>query len=302
MRTGVWLVGARGSVATATVIGAAALRARLAASVGCVTELPDLAGARLPEVADLIFGGHDVTGIPLAKRAEQLARGGAVPEHILRQVGAALAAAEAEIRHGYQGGDPREAAERLHGDIADFQRRHGLERVVVINVASTRARSEPRPATRDLALLEQNLHVLDSSSLYAYAALGGGFGYVDFTPSTGGRLPALQELAAARSAPYAGSDAKTGETLVKSVLAPMFAQRALRVRSWSGTNLLGGGDGRTLADPLAAGSKLSSKGRLTTRCSAITWTATSTSTTSPTWATGRPPGTTSPSRGSSAWG
>lgn len=264
MRTGVWLIGARGSVATATVIGAAALRARLVPPVGCVSELPDFAGAHLPDVADLVFGGHDVTGIPLAKRAEQLARGGAVPEHVVRQVGQAIEAAEAEIRPGHQDGDPGQAVERLRGDLADFRRRHDLERVVVINVASTQPRSEPHPATRDLTSLEADLHVLDSSSLYAYAAMGGGCAYVDFTPSTGGRLPALRELALSRGVPYAGSDAKTGETLVKSVLAPMFAQRALRVRSWSGTNLLGGGDGQTLADPLAAGSKISSKGRLTT--------------------------------------
>ncbi|MGW6505933.1 inositol-3-phosphate synthase, partial [Nonomuraea angiospora] len=72
-------------------------------------------------------------------------------------------------------------------------------------------------------------------------------------------LPALAELAARRGVPYAGRDGKTGETLVKSALAPMFADRALRVRSWSGLNLLGGGDGATLADPAARSSKQLSK-------------------------------------------
>jgi myo-inositol-1-phosphate synthase len=72
---------------------------------------------------------------------------------------------------------------------------------------------------------------------------------VEFTPSTGFRLPALVELARRHAVPYAGHDGKAGETLVKSVLAPMFAMRYLRVRTWSGTNLLGGCDS-ALAAPL----------------------------------------------------
>jgi myo-inositol-1-phosphate synthase len=103
--------------------------------------------------------------------------------------------------------------------------------------------------------------VLPASSLYAYAAFTAGCAYVNFTPSTGASLPALDELARRQGVPHAGRDGKTGETLVKSVLAPMFAHRALRVRAWSGTNLLGGGDGATLADPEAARSKTASKAR-----------------------------------------
>jgi myo-inositol-1-phosphate synthase len=85
---------------------------------------------------------------------------------------------------------------------------------------------------------------------------------VDFTPSTGTRLPALAALAAEQRVPYAGHDGKTGETLLKSVLAPMFALRHLRVRSWSGMNLLGGGDGASLAEPAANAAKTASKQRV----------------------------------------
>jgi myo-inositol-1-phosphate synthase len=85
---------------------------------------------------------------------------------------------------------------------------------------------------------------------------------VDFTPSTGARLPALAELAATAGVPYAGHDGKTGETLLKSVLAPMFAMRNLLVRSWSGLNLLGGGDGANLATPAANAAKTASKQRV----------------------------------------
>ena len=85
---------------------------------------------------------------------------------------------------------------------------------------------------------------------------------MDFTPSVGARLPAIEALAEAHEVPLAGSDGKTGETFMKSVLAPAFAARALKVRSWAGMNLLGGGDGAALADPARAQSKLDSKGRL----------------------------------------
>ncbi|WP_228387349.1 inositol-3-phosphate synthase, partial [Streptomyces katsurahamanus] len=78
------------------------------------------------------------------------------------------------------------------------------------------------------------------------------------------RTPALQAAAAAGGLPHAGRDGKTGQTLLRSVLAPMFAQRALSVRAWSGANLLGGGDGAALADPAAAAAKNAGKERVLT--------------------------------------
>jgi myo-inositol-1-phosphate synthase len=85
---------------------------------------------------------------------------------------------------------------------------------------------------------------------------------VNFTPSTGLHHPSLASAAAASGLPYAGRDGKTGQTLLRSVLGPMFAQRALTVRAWSGTNLLGGGDGASLADPAAAAAKNAGKERV----------------------------------------
>src|SRR5690606_14539088 len=173
-----------------------------------------------------------------------------------------LEAADAEIRPGHVPGDGQSAA-RLIDDIAGFRARNGLSRVVVVNVSSTEPPVDARPEIGTLADLEERIaagdDVLPPSSLYAYAAFHAGCGYVEFTPSTGPALPALAELAALQKVPYAGRDGKTGETLVKSALAPMFADRALRVRSWSGLNLLGGGDGATLADPAARSSKRLSK-------------------------------------------
>ncbi|MFF7527538.1 inositol-3-phosphate synthase [Streptomyces bobili] len=251
-RVGVWLIGARGSVATTVVAGCAALTAGLRPPTGLVTETPAFARSGLPALSSLVFGGHDTLDCPLPKRAEQLAAGGVLPPGLPAAVEAELAAAEREIRPGGPlPGDTRDAEELIAAfatDLRDFVRRLGLDRAVVVNVAST----EPAPTGA----------ALPASSLYAAAALRAGCPYVNFTPSTGLHHPGLAGLAASSGLPYGGRDGKTGQTLLRSVLGPMFAQRALDVRAWSGINLLGGGDGAALADPAAAAAKNAGKERV----------------------------------------
>ncbi|MFE6894377.1 inositol-3-phosphate synthase [Streptomyces sp. NPDC057694] len=253
-RTGVWFIGARGSVATTAVAGGAALAAGLYGPTGMVTESQAFTGAALPALSDLVFGGHDTVETPLPKRAEALAEQGVLPHGLVRAVHRELAAADREIRTGGPlAGDTRADEELIAAfaaDIEDFTRRAGLARTVVVNVAST----EPAPA--------KDADRLPASSLYAAAALRAGCAYVNFTPSTGIRHPALAAAAAAAGVPYAGRDGKTGQTLLRAVLAPMFRQRALDVRAWSGTNLLGGGDGAALADSAAAAAKNAGKNRV----------------------------------------
>ncbi|MFB7914339.1 inositol-3-phosphate synthase [Streptomyces sp. NPDC056061] len=254
VRTGVWFIGARGSVATTATAGCAAVAAGLHPAVGMVTETPPFADAGLPALDSLVFGGHDTVDCPLPKRAEALAAGGVLPHGLPSAVHAELAAADAEIRPGAPlPGDTRDDEEliaALAADLTDFAHRNNLAGTVVVNVAST----EPAPAPDDPRL--------PTSSLYAAAALRAGCPYVDFTPSTGLRAPALRDTVAACGLPHAGRDGKTGQTLLRSVLAPMFVQRALPVRAWSGTNLLGGGDGAALADPGAAAAKNAGKARV----------------------------------------
>ncbi|WP_018783813.1 inositol-3-phosphate synthase [Micromonospora sp. CNB394] len=266
MRTGVWLVGARGSVATTSIVGALALRAGLTGPTGCVTELPGVRGPALPAFADMVLGGHDVVTTPLAKRAESLAAAGVLPGRLVAALSEELAAVERELRPAPSAGTQADRAAAIAHDLTDFRQRHGLPCVVVVNVAATEPAPRPHPGHADPAALRAALagpdEVLPPSSLYGYAAVTTGCPYVDFTPSTGLRLPALAALADAHRVPYAGHDGKTGETLIKSVLAPMFAMRHLAVRSWSGVNLLGGGDGATLADPAANAAKVRSKQRV----------------------------------------
>ncbi|WP_198958300.1 MULTISPECIES: inositol-3-phosphate synthase [Amycolatopsis] len=265
-RTGLWLVGARGSVATTAISGLLAMRSGLAGPDGCVTERLDVAPGVLPGWDELVVGGHDLVDTPLEKKAEQLTAGGLLPAGLLPAIRDGLRAVEADLRLVPAGRTQAEIAARLADDLREFRTRHGLSAVVVINVSSTEPPTVDAPEHHDLdalvaALDEPDREVLPGSSLAAYAAVSAGCPFVDFTPSTGIRLPALVEFARRQGLPYAGSDGKTGETLLRSVLAPMFAARALKVRSWSGTNLLGGGDGATLADPVKAAGKLESKAR-----------------------------------------
>ncbi|WP_419669611.1 inositol-3-phosphate synthase [Streptomyces prasinus] len=260
-RFGVWLIGARGSVATTAIAGCAAVAAGLHPPTGMVTETPDFASCGLPPLSSLVFGGHDTVDCPLPKRAEHLAAGGVLPHGLPSAVHAELVAADREIRPGGPlpgdtDGDTDGDAERhddelidvFAADIRDFVRRHDLAGAVVVNVAST----EPAPDDDSLP----------PSSRYAAAALRAGCPYVNFTPSAGLHHPALAPLAEASGLPYAGRDGKTGQTLLRSVLGPMFLQRALAVRAWSGTNLLGGGDGAALADPATAAAKNAGKERV----------------------------------------
>ncbi|MEU9285676.1 inositol-3-phosphate synthase [Streptomyces sp. NPDC048275] len=251
-RVGVWLIGARGSVATTVIAGCAAVTAGLHPPTGIVTETAPFAGCGLPALSSLVFGGHDTVDCPLPKRAEALAAEGVLPHGLPSAVAAELAAADGEIRPGGPApGDTRTAAQLVDdfaADLRDFVRRRGLARAIVVNVAST----EPTPTGTELP----------PSSLYAAAAVQAGCPYVNFTPSTGLHHPALSSAAGSSGLPYAGRDGKTGQTLLRSVLGPMFAQRALAVRAWSGTNLLGGGDGASLADPGAAAAKNAGKERV----------------------------------------
>src|SRR6187431_568525 len=140
-RVGVWLVGGRGSVATTALTGAAAVGAGLAEPTGMVTMRPDFAEAGMPELGDLVFGGHDVVETPLALRASRLVDDGVIPLGLPATLAAALEAAEAEQRPGITGHearvDPSAALARVVTDLNSFRTRHELSRVVVMNVSST---------------------------------------------------------------------------------------------------------------------------------------------------------------------
>src|SRR5439155_747469 len=160
---------------------------------------------------------------------------------------------------------PRAAVERIQQDLREFRDTHKLDQVVVINVASTEPPFELKEAHQSLDRLMNTKEcrdgdrILPASALYAWAAIDLGLPYVNFTPSLGASFPAILELAEQRRAPVGGKDGKTGETLLKSVLAPMFAARNIKILSWVVHNIFGNRDGQVLDDPQNKASKIRTK-------------------------------------------
>jgi len=282
--TGVWLIGARGNVATTAMAGARALARGETDTTGMVTAGEPYSRLTLPDPGEFVFGGHDIRETDLLETARALSENG-VPRPAtvdavaddLREIddrietGTAVNCGEAVADLGSR--DPieerrsvRAVVERIRDDYRSFERDHGLDRVVVVNVASTEPplNDPDRYDTREAfeRAVDADDTDLPASSLYAYAALVEGNPYVNFTPSTGSALGGLRELADEEGVPHMGRDAKTGETLVKSALAPMFAGRNLRVMSWEGHNILGNADGQVLEDDRNKQGKLESKGDL----------------------------------------
>ena len=287
-KVGLWMIGACGSVGGCVALGVAALRHGLASTTGLVSALPLFESAGLVDPGRIVIGGHEVRGLSVSQSARQLhERSGLFDEAMLHRCAADLRAVDKRVVVGTTYGtdtklrdqivsdDPRggsdqhdrsaaEALERLTHDMAAFHRNHRLDQVVVINVASCEAHVVKPRLDRDFAKLQKAMarrgaSAIPTSSLYALAAIESGCGYVNFTPSLGIELPAVRRRADDRGICYVGRDGKTGETLVKSVLAPMFAMRNLNVLSWVGHNMLGNRDGAILRDARVRRSKIRSK-------------------------------------------
>jgi myo-inositol-1-phosphate synthase len=281
-RTGVWLVGARGNVATTAVVGARAIARGAADTTGMVSARNPCSRLPLPPVGDLLFAGHDISNRSMVSTAMSLAEAGVVGRGALGAVEEDLAAVDDRVRTGTtrncgsataladgdtlddDGVTASELVDRIRTDYGAFADEHSLDRVVVVNLASSEPPLPDAGRYDTLEAFERAVEEddpdLPASSLYAYAALIEGHPYVNFTPSTGSDLGGLRELAVRENVPHAGRDAKTGETLLKTALGPMFAGRNLRVLSWDGFNILGNDDGLVLDDDANKAGKLKSKG------------------------------------------
>jgi len=258
---GLWIIGARGAIATCVAYGLSGLRQGLLAPTGLVTETDELKGLGLVGLEDIVVGGHEIIDGGLSDVAGELVRAGVLPADVVA-AGSSEAAALDPATALMGGATPRARTERLREDIEVFRKDTGAERIVVVYLASAEAANEPQPYWDDPAAFEAALDTdgeFPASSLYAYAALQANCPFVNFTPNHGASLPALRQLALDRGIPHCGNDGKTGETLVKTALAPMFQKRALKVLAWQGYNMLGNRDGETLRDPLRRASKCRNK-------------------------------------------
>ncbi|MGH7586538.1 MAG: inositol-3-phosphate synthase [Gemmatimonadales bacterium] len=162
-----------------------------------------------------------------------------------------------------QGATKRDLAEQLRKDIRDFKAAHKCDRLVIVWCASTEVFIAPGPVHQTLDAFERamasNDPAIAPSMLYAWAAIQEGVPFANGAPNLTCDVPALEALARERGVPVGGKDFKTGQTMVKTVLAPMFKARMLGVSGWYSTNILGNRDGEVLDDPESFKTKEESK-------------------------------------------
>ena len=281
-RVGLWLIGAVGGVSSTAVLGISALSRKLTDTTSLVTATPMFLGVDLDGFDQFVIGGHDIRRSNYVDAVRDLhQRSNVFNEALIQACQPDLEKWSANVRPGTVLGSgptigklvdmpevrrvstPKEAVERVQADLKEFRDKNKLDQVVVANVSST---EPPRELDERYSTIAKFRAALDSkdatipaSALYGWAALDLGIPYINFTPSLGSSFPAALELAQERKTSICGKDGKTGETMMKSVLAPMFAYRNFKILSWVGHNIFGNRDGVVLDDPTNKASKIQTK-------------------------------------------
>ncbi len=285
-KLGVLLVGL-GAVATTTIAGVMAIRKGLAAPIGSLTQMGTIRlGKRsegrspkikdfvpLADLNDIVFGGWDIfeedcyaaartAGVLEASQLDAIR-----PElEAIRPMPAVFDQRYVKRLNGpnvKQGKDKMDLANQVIADIRAFKAKHGCDRLVMIWTGSTEVFMKEGPVHATLESFEQGLRdshdAIPSSMVYAYAALREGIPFANAAPNLTADVPAMIALAAANKSPLAGNDMKTGQTLIKTVIAPGLKARLLGVKGWYSTNILGNRDGEVLDDPESFKTKEESK-------------------------------------------
>jgi myo-inositol-1-phosphate synthase len=270
------LIPGLGAVATTMIAGVEAVKKGIAQPIGSLTQMGTIRlGKRtenrnpkikefvpIADLNDIVFGGWDVYSdnvYEAATHAKVLEAGllYAVKEELEKVV-----PMKAAFDHNYaknltathvKEGTRLELAQQVMKDIQDFSDKNGCSRIVVLWCGSTETYYEASDVHSSLAKFEEGLKnddkLISPSMIYAYAALKMGIPYVNGAPNLTVDAPALVELSKLTETPIAGKDFKTGQTLMKTILAPGLAARSLGVSGWFSTNILGNRDGLVLDDP-----------------------------------------------------
>jgi myo-inositol-1-phosphate synthase len=285
-KLGVLLVGL-GAVATTTIAGVFAIRKGIAPPIGSLTQMGTIrlgkrTEARAPRINefvplagldDIVFGGWDIFEDDCYEAARTA---GVLEPAQLAEVRGELEAVRPmpavfdrryvkrlDGPHVKKGRNKRDLAEQVIADIRAFKERHGCDRMVMIWTGSTEVFMTQTAAHGSLEAFEQALERSDdsipSSMIYAYAALREGLPFANAAPNLTADIPAMLELAQRTGAPLAGNDMKTGQTLIKTIIAPGLKARLIGVRGWYSTNILGNRDGEVLDDPESFKTKEESK-------------------------------------------
>ena len=227
----------------------------------------------LAKLDDIVFGGWDVfpddAYVAASKAGVLDAKDLAKAQKFLKNIKPMKAAFDQNYVKNLQGTHVKKGktkfdlAEQIRGDIRDFKKKSKADRLVMVWCGSTEVFLKPEDVHRDMdSLLEgmkTNHPSIAPSMLYAYAAISEGVPFANGAPNLTVDIPALEEFAKAKQVPIGGKDFKTGQTLMKTVLAPGFKARMLGMNGWFSTNILGNRDGEVLDDPASFKTKEESK-------------------------------------------
>jgi len=276
-----------GAVATTFIAGVMAVRKGISRPFGSLTQMGTIrlgkrTEKRVPRIKDfielaglddLVFGGWDI----FPDDAYQSAlKAGVLEKDLLEKV-----REELELIRPWKAVFDQTYVKKLHGehvkkaetkydyalmlmeDIRKFKEEHGLSRMVTVWCASTEVFMKPHPVHETVESLEkamkENHPAVPPSMIYAYASISSGVPFANGAPNLTVDIPAMAELSRRKGVPIAGKDFKTGQTLMKTILAPGLKARLIGLNGWFSTNILGNRDGEVLDDPESFKTKEESK-------------------------------------------
>jgi myo-inositol-1-phosphate synthase len=285
-KLGIMLVGL-GAVSTTTIAGVIAIRRGLAKPIGSLTQMGTIRlGKRteanspkikdfvpLASLDDVVFGGWDLFDENCYEAAKTA---GVLDRDLLDQIRPELERIRpwpAVFDRRYvkrldgpnvkKGRNKRDLADQVRADIQRFKADNGLSRLVMVWCGSTEVFLTESPVHASIEAFEKGLEASDdnipSSMIYAYAAIKEGIPYANAAPNLSADVPALIQLAQQTGSPMCGKDLKTGQTLIKTIIAPGLKSRLIGVEGWYSTNILGNRDGEVLDDPESFKTKEESK-------------------------------------------
>ncbi|MBK6313141.1 MAG: inositol-3-phosphate synthase [Blastocatellia bacterium] len=286
-KLGILLVGL-GAVSTTVIAGVEAVRRGLAKPIGSLTQMGTIrlgkrTDGRSPKINEFVplagiddieFGAWDIFE---EDAYEAALHAGVLEKELLNQVKDFLRTIKPmkavfsqdyvkrlNGTHVKTGANKFELAQALISDIENFKTEHGCDRLVMVWAASTEIFKEIDEAAHGTiesfeAAMKENNEAIAPSMLYAYAAMKCGIGFANGAPNLTVDIPALRDLAVQSGSPICGKDFKTGQTLMKTILAPGFKARYLGIEGWYSTNILGNRDGEVLDDPESFRTKEESK-------------------------------------------
>jgi myo-inositol-1-phosphate synthase len=276
-----------GAVSTTTIAGVIAIRRNLAKPIGSLTQMGTIRlGKRteansprikdfvpLASLDDVVFGGWDIFEDNCYEAAKTA---GVLEKDLLEQIRPELEQIRpwpAVFDRKYvkrldgpnvkKGKNKKDLAEQVRADIQKFKKDNGLSRMVMVWCGSTEIYLTESPAHANVDAFEKALEASDdsipSSMIYAYAAIKEAVPYANAAPNLSADIPALIQLAQQTGSPLCGKDLKTGQTLIKTIIAPGLKSRLIGVEGWYSTNILGNRDGEVLDDPESFKTKEESK-------------------------------------------